>query len=63
MLLFFSASGYALCGSILPALQNDSSQLYLKSIIDCRFALIYGGTFGNKIMPPRLMKGRLSAFR
>lgn len=44
--LFFAVGGLQICGPILLATENDSSQLLLKSLIDFPFALIFGATYG-----------------
>ena len=47
--VFFGIGGLQICGPILLALQHDSSQLYLKSIIDFPFAFLFGAIYGKKI--------------
>ncbi len=47
--LFFGIGGLQICGPILLALQNDSSQLYLKSMIDFPFALMFGAVYGRAV--------------
>ena len=48
--LFFGIGGLQICGPIVMILQNDSSQLYLKSIIDFPFALMFGAIYGKAVM-------------
>ncbi len=48
--VFFGIGGLQICGPILLALEGDSSQLYLKSIIDFPFALMFGAIYGKAVM-------------
>jgi len=48
--LFFGIGGLQICGPILLALNGDSSQLYLKSLVDLPFALMYGSLYGKSVM-------------
>lgn len=48
--LFFGVGGLQICGPILLALQNDSSQLYLKSMIDFPFAFMFGAVYGKTVI-------------
>ncbi len=48
--LFFGIGGLQICGPIVMALQNDSSQLYLKSVIDFPFALMFGAIYGRAVV-------------
>ena len=45
--LFFGVGGLQLSGSIVLAVNNDSSQLILKSLIDFPFALMFGISYGR----------------
>ena len=47
--LFFSIGGLQITGSILLALEGDSSMLYLKSLVDLPFAIILGSTLGKTV--------------
>ena len=47
--VFFGIGGLQICGPIMLALEHDSSQLYLKSLIDFPFAFLFGATYGKKI--------------
>ena len=40
--VFFGIGGLQICGPILLGAQNDSTQLYIKSIIDFPFAVMFG---------------------
>ena len=44
--LYFGIGGLQISGPIALALQNDNSQLFLKSFIDIPFSLIFGATYG-----------------
>lgn len=48
--VFFGIGGLQICGPILLALEHDSSQLYLKSVIDFPFALMFGAIYGKTVM-------------
>lgn len=48
--VFFGIGGLQICGPILLALEGDSSQLYLKSVIDFPFALMFGAIYGKTVM-------------
>ncbi len=48
--IFFGVGGLQLCGPIMLALGNDNSQLILKSIIDFPFALMFGMSYGKKVV-------------
>ena len=45
--LFFGIGGMQISGPISLALNHDSDQLYIKSMIDAPFALIFGSTYGK----------------
>ncbi len=45
--LFFGIGGLQICGSILLGVTGDSSQLYLKSLIDFPFSLMFGASYGK----------------
>lgn len=45
--LFFAIGGMQISGSITLALNHDNSQLYIKSLIDAPFALVFGSTYGK----------------
>ncbi len=47
--LFFGVGGLQISGPILLALNNDSSQLFIKSFIDLPFAIIFGATYGKVV--------------
>ena len=47
---FFAVGGLQICGPILLATVGDNSQLILKSIIDFPFALMFGITYGKKVI-------------
>ena len=44
--LFFGIGGMQISGPMLLALENDSSQLFIKSIVDFPFALMFGAIYG-----------------
>ena len=44
--VFFGIGGLQICGPILLGAQNDSTQLYIKSIIDFPFAVMFGAIYG-----------------
>jgi len=46
--LFFGVGGLQISGPILLALKNDSSQLYIKALVDLPFAVAFGDTYGKK---------------
>jgi len=48
--IFFTVGGLQICGPILLATVGDNSQLILKSIIDFPFALMFGATYGKKVI-------------
>ena len=48
--IFFGVGGLQLCGPIILAIENDNSQLILKSIIDLPFALMFGMSHGKKVV-------------
>ena len=48
--IFFAVGGLQICGPILLATVGDNSQLVLKSIIDFPFALMFGITYGKKVI-------------
>lgn len=48
--VFFGIGGLQICGPILLAITGDSSQLYLKSVIDFPFALMFGAIYGRCVM-------------
>ena len=48
--IFFAVGGLQVCGPILLATVGDNSQLILKSIIDFPFALMFGITYGKKVI-------------
>ena len=48
--VFFGIGGLQICGPILLALGGDSSQLYLKSVIDCPFVLMFGAIYGKAVI-------------
>lgn len=48
--VFFAIGGLQICGSILLAIEGDSSQLYLKSVIDLPFSMMFGAIYGSSTM-------------
>ena len=48
--VFFAVGGLQICGSVMLALTGDSSQLYLKSIIDMPLAMMFGAVYGTGVM-------------
>lgn len=46
--IFFGVGGMQICGPVLLAVEGDSSQLFLKSMIDFPFALMFGMSYGKK---------------
>ena len=48
--IFFAVGGLQICGPILLATVGDNSQLILKSIIDFPFALMFGVSYGKKVL-------------
>ena len=48
--IFFGIGGLQICGPILLAVEGDSSQLYLKAMIDLPFALMYGAMYGKWVV-------------
>lgn len=47
--LFFGVGGLQISGPILLALNNDSTQLFIKSFIDLPFAIAFGAAYGKVI--------------
>ena len=48
--IFFGIGGLQICGPILLAAVGDNSQLILKGLIDFPFALMFGITYGRKVV-------------
>ena len=48
--IFFGVGGMQICGPILLATVGDNGQLILKSIIDFPFALMFGISYGKKVL-------------
>ncbi|MBQ8197088.1 MAG: DUF554 family protein [Clostridia bacterium] len=48
--LFFIVGGLEISGPILLALNGDNSMLYLKSLVDFPFAIIFGSLYGFKAL-------------
>ena len=48
--IFFGVGGMQICGPIMLATVGDNSQLILKSIIDFPFALMFGISYGKKVL-------------
>ena len=46
--VFFGVGGLQISGPMLLALTGDSSQLYLKALIDLPFAVMYGAIYGKR---------------
>ena len=44
--VFFGVGGLQICGAILLGAQNDSTQLFIKSIVDFPFAIMFGAVYG-----------------
>ena len=44
--LYFGIGGLQICGPIAMITQGDNSQLFLKSVIDIPFAIMFGATYG-----------------
>lgn len=47
--LFFGVGGLQISGSILLALNNDSSPLFIKALVDLPFAIAFGATYGKVV--------------
>lgn len=47
--LFFGVGGLQISGSILLALNNDSSQLFIKALVDLPLAIAFGATYGKVV--------------
>lgn len=45
--LFFGVGGLQISGPVLWALTGDNSQLFIKSMIDLPFAVVYGAAYGK----------------
>ncbi len=45
--LFFGIGGLQICGPVALAINGDNSQLFLKSLIDAPFAVIFGSAYGK----------------
>ena len=60
--VFFGVGGLQICGPILLALEGDSSQLYLKSVIDFPFALMFGVIHGKAVMLSALPVAAIQVF-
>ena len=45
--LFFGIGGLQICGPVLLAVEGDNSQLFVKSMVDFPFALMFGATYGK----------------
>lgn len=48
--IFFGVGGMQICGPILLATVGDNSQLLIKSLIDFPFALMFGISYGKKVL-------------
>lgn len=48
-ILYFAIGGFQISGPIIYALEGNSFQLVVKSVIDFPFALIFGATYGKRI--------------
>lgn len=44
--LYFGIGGLQICGPIAMVTNGDNSQLFLKSVIDIPFAIMFGATYG-----------------
>lgn len=47
--MFFAVGGLQITGPLMLSLNNDNSQLFIKSLIDFPFAFALGATYGKKI--------------
>lgn len=45
--LFFGVGGLQICGPVALAINNDNSQLLIKSVVDIPFAIVFGSTCGK----------------
>ena len=48
--IFFGVGGMQICGPIMLATVGDNSQLIIKSLIDFPFALMFGISYGKKVL-------------
>lgn len=48
--IFFAVGGMQICGPIMLATVGDNSQLIFKSLIDFPFALMFGISYGRKVL-------------
>ena len=48
--IFFGVGGVQICGPIMLATVGDNSQLIIKSLIDFPFALMFGISYGKKVL-------------
>ena len=48
--IFFAVGGMQICGPIMLATVGDNSQLIFKSLIDFPFALMFGISYGKKVL-------------
>ena len=48
--IFFAVGGMQICGPIMLATFGDNSQLIFKSLIDFPFALMFGISYGRKVL-------------
>ena len=48
--IFFGVGGMQICGPIMLATVGDNSQLIIKSFIDFPFALMFGISYGKKVL-------------
>ena len=48
--IFFGVGGMQICGPMMLATVGDSSQLILKSMIDFPFALMFGISYGKRVL-------------
>lgn len=59
--LYFGIGGLQICGPIALATQGDNSQLFLKSVIDLPFAVIFGATYGPWVALAAIPVGLIQA--
>lgn len=46
-IMFFGIGGLQICGPVALAINGDNTQLYLKSIMDLPFAIVFGAAYGK----------------
>lgn len=48
--IFFGVGGLQICGPILLGAEGDSSQLYIKALVDFPFAIMFGAIYGISVL-------------